>query len=251
MQDVELLLSVFHPDMVWPWPSRYDAHNPADWQLVMGRFDVERWRAAYADLFAEWELVHNRRDTVKIELSEQGDGGFAVVDIDTLWRRQDNADEMRWNGRVCKVYALVDDGWKMTVHTGALIYPVEVSEVARRWVDVWSRAWPAADADAIAALYAPDAIFYSHPFRERQGPAEYVAWAFADQKEAECRFGEPLVSGDRAAVDWWAVIVSPDDSIETIAGTSLLRFDPDGLVVEQRDAWAGEPGRRELPHWAA
>ena len=100
------------------------------------------------------------------------------------------------------------------------------------------------------ALYAPDAVFHSHPFRERQGPEEYVRWAFADQAEAECRFGEPVVGGDRAAVDWWGVITSTDGSVETVAGTSLLRFDGDGLVVEQRDAWAGEPGRHQLQHWA-
>jgi hypothetical protein len=103
--------------------------------------------------------------------------------------------------------------------------------------------------EAIASLYAPEAVFYSHPFRERQTPTAYVEWAFADQAEAECRFGEPVVSGDRAAVDWWGVITSTDGSVETVAGTSLLRFDLEGLVIEQRDAWAGEPGRHELSHW--
>jgi hypothetical protein len=38
--------------------------------------------------------------------------------------------------------------------------------------------------------------------------------------------------------------------VETVAGTSLLRFAADGQVIEQRDAWAVEPGRRDLPHWA-
>jgi hypothetical protein len=127
---------------------------------------------------------------------------------------------------------------------------VDSAEAARHWAHVWSRAWPAADVEAIDAIYARSAVFYSHPFRERQGPKEYVEWAFADQKEAECRFGEPLVSGDRAAIDWWAVVVAPDDSVETLAGTSLIRFDADGLVIEQRDAWASEPGRRDLPDWA-
>ena len=123
------------------------------------------------------------------------------------------------------------------------------AEAARRWVDVWSRAWPAADADSIAALYAADAVFYSHPFRELQSPREYVEAVFAEQAEAQCRFGEPIVAEDRAAVDWWGVIVAHDGSVETVAGTSLLRFDAEGLVVEQRDAWAGEPRRRELPDW--
>jgi hypothetical protein len=122
--------------------------------------------------------------------------------------------------------------------------------MARRWSTVWAEAWPAADADAIAALYAEDAIFYSHPFRPRQGPAEYVRWAFEDQDAAECRFGEPVVDGARAAVDWWGVIRSTDGTVQSLAGTSLLRFDDEGRVVEQRDAWSEADGRHDLPDWA-
>ena len=217
----------------------------------MGRFDAERWRRTYETLFDEWELVHNRRRTVKIEVSDQRDGAFAVVDIDTAWRKRANADEMRWRGRVCKVYSLVGSAWKLTMHTGVLRYPpASFTTAAERWAETWQHAWPAADVSAIDALYAGDAIFYSHPFRSRQASHDYVAWAFEEQAAAECRFGVPVVSGDRAAVDWWGVITSRDDSVETIAGTSLLRFDSDGLVVEQRDVWAGEPGRHELPDWA-
>jgi ketosteroid isomerase-like protein len=67
-------------------------------------------------------LVHNRRETGKIEVSQQGDGALAVVDIDTLWRSAEG-DESHWKGRVCKVYAKVDGEWKMTMHTGVLEYP--------------------------------------------------------------------------------------------------------------------------------
>ncbi len=128
---------------------------------------------------------------------------------------------------------------------------MDPSAAALAWVEGWSRAWPVGDAAIVASLYADDAVFYSHPFREPLAPGEYAAWAFADQSRAECRFGTPIVSSDRAAVDWWAVITATDGSEETVAGTSLLRFGSDGLVVEQRDAWAGEAGRRELPEWAA
>ena len=127
---------------------------------------------------------------------------------------------------------------------------MDARSAARRWVDTWERAWPAADVDVIAALYSPQALFHSHPFRANEKPQDYVRWAFSDQREAECRFGDPLVDGDRAAVDWFAVVTSLDGSVETLAGTSLLRFDAGGLVVEQRDAWAGEPGRRDLAPWA-
>ena len=117
-------------------------------------------------------------------------------------------------------------------------------------MDVWARGWQAADADSIAALYAKDAVFYSHPFRDRQEPRAYVEWAFVDQARTECRFGRPIVAGDRAAIDWWAELTSTDGSVESIAGTSLLRFADDGRVVEQRDVWAVESGRHELPDWA-
>ena len=114
---------------------------------------------------------------------------------------------------------------------------------------VWSQAWPAGNVEAIAALYTDDAVFYSHPFRAPQAPRDYVAWAFDDQTEAACRFGEPVVDGDRAAVDWWGAITAKDGSVETVAGTSLLRFDSAGRVIEQRDAWASEAGRHELTNW--
>ena len=46
-----------------------------------------------------------------------------------------------------------------------------------------------------------------------------------------------LVDGDRAAVEWSAETNLKDGGTEKLAGVSLLRFDEDGLVVEQRDFW--------------
>jgi hypothetical protein len=127
---------------------------------------------------------------------------------------------------------------------------MDVLAAARRWAAAWEQAWPAADAERLAALYDGEAVFHSHPFRPSQPPGEYVAWAFGDQAAAECRFGEPIAAGDRAAVDWWAVVTSVDGGVETLAGTSLLRFGSAGTVVEQRDVWASRPGRHALPAWA-
>ena len=88
----------------------------------MGRFDPERWRREYQALFDAYELVGNDRETVKIEVAGEADGAFAVVDIDTCWRHRETGEEMRWLGRVCKVYSLVGGEWKLTMHTGALDY---------------------------------------------------------------------------------------------------------------------------------
>jgi ketosteroid isomerase-like protein len=122
-QDVELLLSVFHPDMVWVWPRTDTSTDPIDWVVKMGRFNTARWRSVYQELFARYELAHNRRAIVKIEVSAEGDGAMAVVDVDTLWRERTTGDESNhWLGRTCKVYALIESGWKMTMHTGVLRY---------------------------------------------------------------------------------------------------------------------------------
>jgi ketosteroid isomerase-like protein len=120
----------------------------------------------------------------------------------------------------------------------------EARTAARRWKDTWARAWPAKDVEAIAELYAPEADFRSHPFREPEDAREYVRRVFAEEEsEAECRFSEPLVDGDRAAVEYRAVLVY-EGTEATLAGTTLLRFRADGLVVEHRDYWALEQGRR-------
>jgi ketosteroid isomerase-like protein len=130
VRDVDLLLDLFHPDMVWPWPPDADTHDPADWTWGMGRFDRSRWRRIWQDLFDSHELVHNRRETVRISVAPDGEGAFAVVDVDTLWRDRDSGTQLRWLGRACKVYALVGGSWKLIMHTGLLAYPVRQAGVS-------------------------------------------------------------------------------------------------------------------------
>jgi hypothetical protein len=120
-QDVDLLMTIFHTDMVWPWPRTPGSHDPLDWVMELGRYDYQRWKRGWQELFETHRLVHNRREIKKIVISCEGDGAFAVVDIDTLWVNQEGS-ENHWKGRVCKVYARVKDEWKMTMHTGVLDY---------------------------------------------------------------------------------------------------------------------------------
>ena len=121
-QDADLLVSVFHPDMVWPWPPDNETHDPADWVFEMGRYDHNRWRNSWQQLFNTHELEHNIRETQKIEISKEGDGALAVVDIDTLWIHKETEEKNHWKGRTCKVYTLTDNGWKLIMHTGVLNY---------------------------------------------------------------------------------------------------------------------------------
>jgi SnoaL-like domain len=120
----------------------------------------------------------------------------------------------------------------------------------KRWADGYKLAWEDGDPDAAAALYRPDCIFRSAPFREPEPPLSYTRREFPEARAENVHFGEPVEEGDRAAVEWWAVLVTPDGEAQTIAGCSMLRFDDEGLVVETRDYWHMEPPRRDpFPGW--
>ena len=115
---------------------------------------------------------------------------------------------------------------------------MDARAAAEHWRDVWARCWREHDADSILALYAPSATQQSHPFRDTVAPADYIVPTLEAEESAECRFGEPIVDGDRAAVEWSAETKLKVGGTENLACVSLLRFDEDGLVVEQRDFWA-------------
>jgi hypothetical protein len=98
----------------------------------------------------------------------------------------------------------------------------------------------------IAARYANDCEFRSHPFREplvgRDGARTYAEQAFAEERSSTASFQDPIVSADgRGAVEYRATIVTTDGKTATLAGVTVLRFDDDGLVREHRDYWAMEP----------
>jgi len=120
-KDVDLLLTIFHPDMVWPWPLDARSHDPALWVMELGRYDGERWRRSWQELFDTHALVHNRRRIAKIVVSREGDGAFAVVDVDTLWRDASGKD-FHWKGLACKIYTKLNEEWKLIAHTGLLDY---------------------------------------------------------------------------------------------------------------------------------
>ena len=125
---------------------------------------------------------------------------------------------------------------------------MDAHEAARRWITGYSAAWKAHDADAVARLYADDAVYRSQPFRDplhgSSGVLDYSRWAFSSEQDVDFWFGEPVADGNRAAVEYWAVILQRDGAISTLSGTVLLRFAADGRVAEHRDCWTVEQGRR-------
>jgi hypothetical protein len=87
-----LLLSVFRPDMVWAWPATYTSTT-----LSSG---VSHWAGSMLSAGSgrgHCSTIAARR--CRIEISAQGDGAFAVVDIDTLWRNDTTGAEDHLLGR--------------------------------------------------------------------------------------------------------------------------------------------------------
>ena len=132
---------------------------------------------------------------------------------------------------------------------------MQAGDAAGRWRQTWLRSWPSQDAAAIAALYAEDATYRSHPFRgpENGSALGYVTRAFAEERTGtRCWFGEPIVERDRAAVEYWAQLEDREGGVWTLAGVSVLTFRSDGLIVHHLDYWAMEAERTEPPPgWGA
>jgi hypothetical protein len=120
---------------------------------------------------------------------------------------------------------------------GLRLIVVDTRDAARRWADVWDRGWRTSDADAIKALYGDGAYWRQHPFRDPE--PGYLSRVFDEEESADCEFDTPIVDGDRAAVSWRAKTRLVDGGTEDLVGVSLLRFDVNGLVVEQHDIRVG------------
>jgi ketosteroid isomerase-like protein len=130
---------------------------------------------------------------------------------------------------------------------------VTTTEAARRWAVAWKRGWEALDPEPIVACYADDALLSTEPFREpyhgRGGVRAYVTRVFAEEADPRVWIAEPIVEGDRAAISWWASL-REDGADTTLAGTSVLRFDREGLVRQQWDSWNQLEERRDPPGWS-
>lgn len=124
---------------------------------------------------------------------------------------------------------------------------MDVGEAATRWARTWEAAWRAHDVEPIAALYAEGCVYRAHPLRPpERSAADYARRAFAEETDADPRFGAPIVQANRAAVEWWCALTEEGKPV-TLAGCTLLRFDSHGLVVRHQDYWHVEQGHHQPP----
>ncbi len=116
-KSTDLLLSIFHPNMVWVWPLDNKNYDPITWITPQGKFEYNKYLKIYSDWFAKFELIKNERIVKKITMTKENDGAFAIVDIDTLWRSK-SGEESHWLGRTGKTYVKTINGWKMINQVG-------------------------------------------------------------------------------------------------------------------------------------
>jgi nuclear transport factor 2 (NTF2) superfamily protein len=125
-----------------------------------------------------------------------------------------------------------------------------VSTTVQQWLEGYRTAWEGRDADAAAALFTEDARYrqqpYEDPHRGRQGVHDYWTTVTATQSDIRLRYGTPVVTGNRAAVEWWATLKNDGVGI-TLAGEFLLVFDESGLVRDLREYWHFAEGELEPP----
>ena len=129
----------------------------------------------------------------------------------------------------------------------------DIHAAATRWARAWTLGWASLDPEPILACYAPDALLSTQPFRDphrgRDGVREYVTLALAEEEDPRVWLSEPIVDGDRASISWWASL-REGGADATLAGTSVLRFDREGLVIQQWDAWNQSTERADPPAWS-
>ncbi len=110
---------------------------------------------------------------------------------------------------------------------------------ARKWLDMFGQSWRDRNPQGASELFTVEAVYRSDPFRPplvgRTAIAGYWARATVSQAAIEVTFGDPVVQGDRVAVEWWSTVMD-DGNPATDAGGLFLTFE-DGRCSELREYW--------------
>ncbi|CAN5462500.1 hypothetical protein BH09ACT4_BH09ACT4_13540 [soil metagenome] len=119
-----------------------------------------------------------------------------------------------------------------------------------KWLEAYKVAWETRDADAVVQLFTEDALYrempYQAPFVGRAGVHEYWTQVTATQSDVKMHNGVVIVSGNRAASEWWVTMLNGGAEV-TLAGEFFLTFDEEGLCSDLREYWHYSEGRLAPP----
>jgi uncharacterized protein (TIGR02246 family) len=117
-----------------------------------------------------------------------------------------------------------------------MVSAMDLEEV-QAWIDGYVRAWESNDLGEIGGLFAEDARYFTHPFREPwQGRDDIVKrWAeHPDEPESwQSEYKAIAVTGNTGVVRGRTTYFKDDGSIETeYANIYVIEFDDEGRATE-------------------
>jgi ketosteroid isomerase-like protein len=138
--------------------------------------------------------------------------------------------------------AFIAMGVSMSTGTGAQQSTTISASGLEAWLAGYESAWEERDADAAAALFSDDALYYEDPYSDPfEGPAgirQYWANVTADQRNVDFESSIVGIVGSTGVARWSArfTLASNGADVE-LNGIFLLDFDTDGKCRQLREWW--------------
>ncbi len=116
------------------------------------------------------------------------------------------------------------------------------AESLEGWLDAYGRAWESRDPDAIAELFAEDALYLETPFeapmRGRAAVVEYWQGVRRTQEDVHFRREILAIAGETGIAHWWASFVRvPSGKRIHLDGVAAVTLDPSGRCRLFREWW--------------
>lgn len=120
-----------------------------------------------------------------------------------------------------------------------------MSEVYRPLIDTFGQGWERGDADLIASVFAPDAVFLETPFSGKQAGAAAIRAYWKDvptnQAEVSFRSGEIYVAGPWFATEFRCTYRRRRTGEWVDARGAIFCETKDGKISEMRMYWHRNP----------
>ena len=120
----------------------------------------------------------------------------------------------------------------------------------QEWLEGYRKAWVDRDPEAAAALFTEDSKYREEPYKDAfagsEGVRQYWTDVTATQSDITLRWGDPVIDGDRTAVEWWVTLTNGGTPV-TLAGSMTLLFSEDGRCRELREYWHFAPEHATPP----
>lgn len=131
-------------------------------------------------------------------------------------------------------------------------------QTATNWMRGYLKAWETRDADAVVRLFTPGGVYQSIPgvpnqtFVGRKAIHKYWFDVTRPQSMIHGIQGQPVVTGDRAAIEIWVTFRDPvynpkGKHMITLLETNVVTFVKSGLASKNVEYWNIIPGVHSPP----